>query len=512
MNLYSISPNNEKYKLPDKKDTIKEISRIMKICEINHNKNKKIVVVQGLGFVGSIMAAVVADCEINNRSPYFVIGIDLPTQESFWKIAMINSGRAPFNVGDPSVSDIFKRTVIEKKTLTTTWVKKVYKKADIIIVDINLDVIKLEKGNSRKFQVNFSAFKNAIKDIGLYMRPDSLILIETTVPPGTIKKIVLPIIKNCFKQRKIDVSKKSPLIAYSYERVMPGKKYISSVKNFWRTISGINELSLNLAEEFLSTIIDVKKYPLTRLKSTTATELAKILENSYRAVNIAFIYEWTLLAEDLGINLFEVIDSIRVRKGTHDNMMYPGFGVGGYCLPKDTFFAEWSSKEFFSRKVSLDLSLKALNINELMPHHTFQLLEKYYKGNIKGKVIIILGASYREEVDDTRNSPSIVLYDDIIKRGGVVYVHDPYAKKIIGRDDIKIYNNFEDLIKKANAIIFTVRHNFYKELSMEYLISLGKNLECIIDANNLLSDKKIKFLKSKKIRVLGVGKGHIEKL
>ena len=385
-----------------------------------------------------------------------------------------------------------------------------HSEADIIIVDINLDVIKPEIGRAEEGYADISNFKNAVEEIGKRMRTDVLLLIETTVPPGTVENIVMPTIEKCFVDRGIEPTKNPPLIAHSYERVMPGKDYVDSIKNIWRTFSATNDEATRKVKKFMSNIIDTKNYPLWELQRPTASELAKILENSYRAMNIAFIHEWTLFAEDIGINLFEVIDSIRVRKGTHDNMMYPGFGVGGYCLTKDPILAEWASKNIFKREKHLDFSVTAVNVNDLMPHHTFELLMEGMDGNIEGKKITILGASYRKDVDDTRNSPTITLYDDIKGAGGVPEVHDPYAKIMTQREDININSDLGSALEGASAVIFVAKHKVYEELPVKMLIAKLNKDACIIDAFDVLTDEKIRKLKKNHFNVLGVGKGHIK--
>lgn len=510
--VFSKSFNGKKFEIPDRERTEEERALIKEICKKQREKNKEIVVIQGLGFVGAVMAAVISDCEINDRIPYFVLGVDLPSEQSYWKIPTINAGQSPFKVEDPEIELIFNRAVNVKKNLKATWVKESYSEADIIIVDINLDVIKLDLGDSRKFEIQMDPFKAAIKDIGKYMNPKSLVLIESTIPPGTIEKIILPLINECFRERSIDLIQNPPLIAHSYERVMPGANYINSIKKIWRTFSAVNEIASRKTRMFLSNIIDTKEFPLMELQHTRASEFGKILENSYRAMNIAFIYEWTLFAEDIGINLFAVIDSIRVRKGTHDNMMYPGFGVGGYCLPKDTLLAEWASKELYHRDKELNFSLEAINVNDLMPHHTFELLQKGMGGDLKSKRVAILGASYRNDVGDTRNSPSIYLYDCIKYVGAYPIIHDPYSNFIEGRDDIRITKDINTTLKDAEGLVFTINHKQYVNISMNILIeNLSKN-SCIIDAFNVLDDNKILYLKQNGFKVLGVGKGHINNL
>jgi nucleotide sugar dehydrogenase len=509
---YSISPDKEKYLLPNDDRTKEEISKIVKLCDKERNNGKIIVAVQGLGFVGAIMAAVVADCEINGEHPYIVIGVDLPSEISYWKIGKINSGKSPFIVEDPEVKKIFNRTVIEKKNLIATWIMEVYSEADIIVIDINLDVIKEKNDLGQKIEVDLTSFKNAILDVGKRIKPKSLLIIETTVPPGTIQNIVEPIILNCFKERGIDPIKNPPLIAHSYERIMPGKHYINSVKEMWRSYSALNKEALTKTKEFLSSIIDTKNFPLSELNSTNASELGKVLENSYRAMNIAFINDWTLLAEDIGVNLFEVVNSIKVRKGTHDNMMFPGFGVGGYCLPKDPLFVEWASKTFFNRKQEFNLLRQSVIINDLMPHHTFELLKKGIGGNLKDKKIAILGASYRKDVDDTRNSPTLILYNDIKDAGGIPTVHDPYAELFQDHSEIIIEKNIEKTLHQASAVVFVVNHEQYENLKLDLLTSFLEKNACIIDAFNILSDEKIVYLKRNNFIVLGVGKGHIKDL
>ena len=496
--------------LPTEADNEHEISKIKEICALERDKGKEIVVVQGLGFVGSVVSAVIADSEVNGKIPYFVIGVDLSTSESIRKIIKINNGESPCKAADPEIKNIFNRAVKEKSNLIATWIKEAYSEADIIMVDINLDVVKNGYGNAENSDVNIESFKLAIRDIGTRMKPDSLILIETTVPPGTIEKIVKPIIEQCFLERLIDISINEPQIAHSYERVMPGKEYVNSIKKINRTFSGINKESSIRAKNFLSNFSDVENFPLRQLDRPVASELAKTLENAYRAMNIAFIHEWALYAEEVGVNLFEVVDSIRVRKGTHDNMRYPGFGVGGYCLTKDPILADWAYKNLFGKEKILNLSLEAINVNDLMPLHTFDLLLKGLNNKIKGRKISILGATYREDIDDTRESPSIILYDKIKEYGGLPVVHDPYAEKFEQRKDINIEPKLNLALTDTDAAVITVKHEEYLDMPMENFTTFFKRNRCVIDAFDVLTDSKISYLKEKGFTVYGVGKGHIK--
>jgi len=465
------------------------------------------IVVQGLGFVGLAMATVVANCIDDTGKPCFnVVGIDLP--ENIERINKINKGILPFKSEDNTFQPQLEKAVLINKNLFATTDPKYYQLADIVIVDIQLDIIKKEFGNSINCHLEKESFVKAIEILGENIKPNCLILIETTVPPGFCRHIVKPIIERKFIERNIDTKKYAPLIAHSYERVMPGKNYLNSIKYYYRTFSGIDKVSKNAANKFLSKVIDIENYPLREEDTTEATELAKILENTYRAVNIALIYEWTLLAEKMEVNLFSVIEGIRNRE-THKNIMNPGFGVGGYCLTKDPLLAYWSSKELYNSDFGLPLSIKAIDINDKMPLHTFDLIKKNI--NKKHFKVAILGVSYREDVGDTRYSPTEVLYKKLKEKNIYIAVHDPYLDSWEEVKDALFIKKLNQL-KDFDCIVFAVRHKIYMDLTINDLLNNIASGSLVIDANNILNDKKIISLLKNNINVLGVGKGHIIKL
>ena len=192
-------------------------------------------------------------------------------------------------------------------------------------------------------------------------------------------------------------------------------------------ISGINEESSTACKNFLEKVINTKKYPLFKLEKTRDCETSKILENSYRAVNIAFIDEWTKFANSIGVNLNKVIDGIKMRK-THSNIMRPGLGVGGYCLTKDPGFSKISSKYIFKKQNNFPLTLKSVLINKNMPHNSHNFIKK----NLPKKKykILMMGAAYRQDVDDLRYSPSIELFNLLKKNGHKVKIYDPNIQNL----------------------------------------------------------------------------------
>jgi UDP-N-acetyl-D-glucosamine dehydrogenase len=491
----SINPlNGKRYIIPD---VINDTSIIDEFVSRN---NKTVIAVQGLGFVGSVMSLVCANA-IDGE--YAVIGVDLPRRDTFWKIKSINEGLFPVIASDPKI-DEFYANAKQKGNFLATFDSYAYTKADVIIVDINLDVDKVSDfdGELKNFDVDLTAFKNAINAIGDNCKEDVLILIETTVPPGTSEKVAYPIIKECLFKRGLSVDKFK--LGHSYERVMPGPNYIDSIQNFYRVYSGIDKNSADSVEQFLKTIISAKDYPLTRLGSTNATEMAKVLENSYRAMNIAFTVEWSRFAEEAGVNLYEVVDAIRMRP-THRNLMYPGIGVGGYCLTKDPLLASWSRKNLFEAKEGLGQSIKGVQINDKMPLYAFRFLKKEIK-DLNGRKILLLGVSYRSDVGDTRYTPVEPFYNYLKEDGAKIILHDPYVR--FWEEVGVVVNESIDTIfeSELNIVVITTAHREYKD--SEYLIALllKKKELFIFDTVGLFTNSQIIQLSVKhKVRVVGRG-------
>jgi nucleotide sugar dehydrogenase len=210
---------------------------------------------------------------------------------------------------------------------------------------------------------------------------------------------------------------------------MPGPNYLDSVNAYWRAYAGINPESAERARAFLSKYVDTANYPLWRHKSTRAGEMAKLLENSYRAANIAFIEEWAMLAEEAGVDLFDVIASIKKRAGTHDNMMLPGLGVGGYCLTKDALLAAYGAERLLGIEAELPFSRRAILTNERMPLRAVEHIERHFNGRLSGKRAVLFGVTYRPGVADTRSSPSEIVARALSARGVDVRAYDPLVER-----------------------------------------------------------------------------------
>ena len=467
---------------------------------LNKNNNKKdVVVVQGLGFVGAVMSLVVSN---SSKKDYAVIGVD--RKESIEIIDNINNGIFPIKSSDPKIEEYYQNS-IKKGNFLATYDASAYSYASVIIVDINLDVQKNSdsKGNLNSFNVDLNPFKNAIRTIGKNCKEDVLVLVETTVPPGTCMKVVKPIIEEELRKRYLSVDKIK--IGHSYERVMPGPEYINSIKNFYRVYSGIDQNSALETEKFLKTIISTKEYPLTRLVNTNATEMAKVLENSYRAMNIAFAVEWSRYAEEAGVNLYEIVNAIRMRP-THSNLMYPGIGVGGYCLTKDPLLASWAKINHFNSDDNLEQSERGVKINDKMPHYAFDFMKKAFAlESIINKKILLLGVSYRSDVGDTRYSPVEPFYLNCVDSKAIVETHDPYVQ-YWEEINLKVSQDLDEKLDMSwDIIVFSAAHSEYKNPKVISKISKMSNVK-VLDTLGILKEKDIVELNKKnKVKVLGRG-------
>ena len=242
------------------------------------------------------MAAIVAELS-DERNPKVCYRHAAPQRAQFLEDPMLNDGVSPVKAEDPEVEPMIKRCVLEKKTLVATFTYDVLSLADVVIVDVQLDYAKKDLGNVRTGGVEMTALEESFEIIAKHIKPDALVLIETTVAPGTTEQVAFPAMRKTFRQRGIETD---PLLAHSYERVMPGRDYVASIRDFWRVCSGVNQEATDRVEKFLNEVLNTKKFPLTVLDRPIESETAKIMENSYRATILAFMDESSLLPKQTG--------------------------------------------------------------------------------------------------------------------------------------------------------------------------------------------------------------------
>jgi nucleotide sugar dehydrogenase len=290
--------------------------------------------------------------------------------------------------------------------------------------------------------------------------------------------------------------------------------------------------------KFLNEVLNTKKFPLTVMDRPIESETAKIVENSYRATILAFLDEWSLYAERNGVDLIKVIKAIKVRP-THSNIIFPGPGVGGYCLPKDGGLGVWSYKHIlgFDDKI-FKITPMAIDINDTRGMHVGQLTRDALRNMgrpVASADVLVLGAAYREDVGDTRYSGSEIVIRKLTEMGAEIRVHDPYVDHWwefeqqdsypdVGQSKARFFRNQEKLkdlrvekdlknaLKGAEAVIFAVRHQDYLKLTPQEVVKNIGQPAAIIDCFGILSDDDIRQYFLLGCEVKGLGRGHIQRI
>ena len=535
--ILSVCPNGEAFELPSEKDYDSEYRRVSDLVEEHRGLGREIVVVMGVGFVGAVMAGVVADAvDHNNQPTKFVIGMQRPSQRSYWKIPYLNRGIAPVEAEDPEVGKMIQRCVMDKKSLIATFTYDVLDLADTVVVDVQCDYHKETFGDVRQGHADIKALEDCLKIIGAKIQPHCMVLIETTVPPGTTEYVAYPIVKKEFERRGL--KDKEPLLAHSFERVMPGKNYVASVKDFWRVCSGINDKARLRVVDFLNEVLNTEKFPLTVLDRPIESETCKIVENSYRATILAFMHEWSVFSERNGVDIIKVLDAIKVRP-THSNIMFPGPGIGGYCLPKDGGLGFWAYHTLMGFEDNVfKITPTAIDINDTRALNAARLVRDALRA--MGKIVAaskvaLLGASYREDVGDTRYSGSEIIVRKLAEMGAELEVHDPYVKHwwefekqstypapdhSLGRffrnqehlAELKMQPDLKSVLHRADAVVLAVRHHTYLGLDPDEVVDLIGGPAAVIDCFGLLDDSQIRRYFELGCEVKGLGRGHVRRI
>ncbi|MBM4103631.1 MAG: GDP-mannose dehydrogenase [Planctomycetes bacterium] len=534
---YSISPTGEKFEIPAQSQYRDEFNRIQELVEKARTEGKEIVVVMGVGFVGAVMAAIIADTvdKKTGKPSKFVIGCQRPSPRSYWKIPLINRGQSPVKAEDPEVDPMISRCVLEKKTLAATYNSDCLALADCVVIDVQCDYTKSELGNMRTGTTEMKALEATMKVIGEKVQPDCLTLIETTVAPGTTEFVAWPIMKKAFSARGI---KSEPLLSHSFERVMPGKNYVSSIRDFWRVCSGCNAEARARVEKFLREVLNTEQFPLTVMDRPIESETTKIVENSYRATTLAFLDEWSMFAERNGVDLIKVINAIRMRP-THSNMIFPGPGIGGYCLPKDGGLGFWAYKHIlgFSDDI-FKMSTMAIDINDTRGLHVADLTRDALRNmgkQVAGASVLLCGASYRQDVADTRYSGSEIVVRKLTEMNAEMRIHDPYldhwfelenqdtypapghswSRFFRNQDELmntKVLKDLQTAIKGADAVILAVPHSPYLQLDPDKIVKWAGRPLAVIDCFGILDDNRIRRYFELGCEVKALGRGHIQRI
>jgi len=426
----------------------------------------KNITIIGAGFAGLSLAAAILD---KSKKNYKLTIIKKRNKEGSNKVKKINSGNFPLDLGDSKLQSLFKKY---KKKIKATINKSAIKKSDVVIFSINFDInLKSKKGNLNFFLKQLIPYFKLIGE-------NTLVIFQTTLPPGTCEKLIYPLLKKNLLKNLVDIKK--VFFSYSPERVTPGENVVESITKKPRIYAAIDKVSEKKCRNFLLDYVLSSKKNLDLLKDIKSAELSKIIENSYRATNIAFIHEWQRFADTFEIDLNKIVEVIRKRK-THQNIMKPGLGFGGYCLTKDPFMGQLSKEYFFKKKEKFLISNLAFKISKKMNSYAISKVTKSLKKENKKVHILIMGASYKSNVNDTRYSPSYDVFKELSKSKNKISVYDPKVK-YWKEAKIKCINKMPKLEKYDYLILI----NYYKAYDRINFIKLLELNTKIFDLGNTI--------------------------
>jgi UDP-N-acetyl-D-mannosaminuronic acid dehydrogenase len=442
---------------------------------------QRTIVVIGMGYVGIPAAALLADVPGHN-----VIGIQRRSRRSGWKIDWINSGKNPFEGDEPGMDELIARVVLEKKTLRVTDDFAICKDAGVILIDV-------QTPTTTERIPEYLSLRTVSAQAASYLQRGTLVVIESTVAPGTTEHVVKPILEEGSGLK----AGEDFYLAFSYERVMPGK-LLEYIIDFPRVVGGIDQESTRRAVELYRTIVRKEITPT----SVLTAELAKTMENAYRDVNIAFANEMARVCEAMGVDVYEIRELMNARHDRH--MHLAGAGVGGHCLPKDPWLLKFGVDTYSAYPVPMRLIALAREINDEMPHHladlTVRALAERGVG-LDGARIAVLGVAYLEDSDDTRNTPAIPLVKALQDTRATVVAHDPYVR---GLNGYELTRDLPMALKGADAAVIVTKHRQYYDLDLAWLKETMRT-PILVDGRNVF-DARVVAAAGFSYKAIGKGK------
>ncbi len=414
------------------------------------------ITIVGLGYVGLPLACLCAEKGHN------VYGFDIEKS----KIDLINQSQSP--IDDEYLINKLKN--LKNRIHATTSADECIPNSEVVIVCVPTPA---DRNNSP----DLTALMTAVSTISKSIKKGTLLVVESTIYPGTVEEVVIPILQ----KQKFDVYKDDILAAHCPERIDPGNRKWT-IEILPRVVGGVTKEAAKKAAEFYRSILDSEVLELSSVKAAEAT---KIMENTFRDVNIAFVNEMAQSFDKAGIDILEVIKGASTKPFAF-MPHYPGAGVGGHCIAQDPYYMIERGRQLgFNHK----FLILAREINNSMPHYTVELLENQLqklKKTIKGAKVGLLGLAYKANVDDIREGPAFEIINILKTKGADVFAFDPHVKK--GSN----VNDLDELFNKSDYIILATDHNEFKSMNLEKLRK--HKILAVIDGRNCLDREKIKSM------------------
>lgn len=442
----------------------------MMLTELKHAVDTKTAVIAqiGLGYVGLPVACMFA------KAGFRTVGVDTDAA----RVAILNRGGNPIEGKEPGLAELI-RSVIHAGQLHCTTDYDQLIGVDVVIIAVQTPV------DEEDHKPRYKHMLSALSELGPRLKEGALVILESTLAPGTIQQVLVPALEEASK----GTAGERFHIAHCPERVMPGR-LLRNITQMDRVIGvstpEVGEIIVALYKNIVDGTLDVT--------DILTAELVKTAENAYRDVQIAFANEVALVCETLGGDVWRVRELVNKSPGR--NMLLPGAGVGGHCIPKDPWLLIANAGD----KIEPSLIPTARSVNRSMPRHVTHLTESALQEagvSIKDAVIAVLGYSYLENSDDTRDTPSQSYIDLMNERCGELRIHDPFVPDYQGELD--------EVLKGADAAVILVAHDLYRQLDWQQKLALFRT-QVVIDARHVLSDDF--NTNGAIVRVLGKGKSH----
>jgi len=430
------------------------------------------VVIVGMGYVGIPVAALFAD-----KPGIKVTGIQRRSKRSGWKIDLINKGKSPIGGDEPGLDQLIFKTVKNGDLFVTDDITT-YEKADAIIITVQTPV-------DEKHQPKYVSLRQVLTDIGQQIQPGTLICLESTVAPGTTDNVVKPILE---QESGLKAGTDFNLV-FSYERVMVGR-LLHNLTNYSRIVGGFTPECAQRGIELYENIVSAPLYAT----DTLTAEISKVVENTYRDVNIAFANEVALICESLGVDVHDVrrfvnslpSDTSNPDANPYRNMHTPGAGVGGHCLPKDPWLLKYGLDTYGKIKFTPEIIVKSRLLNDSMPGHMKMLLiDALAERNLalSESNVTMLGFAFLENSDDSRNTPALPLFNLLRGECKQISIHDPHISEY---EDLPITADLVEALRDSDCVILVTKHKEYRELSLDQLHKYMRT-PVIIDGRNVFN-------------------------
>jgi UDP-N-acetyl-D-glucosamine dehydrogenase len=429
----------------------------MKEKLLNRIKNREIIVgVVGLGYVGLPLAVEKA------KAGFKTIGFDVQTN----KVKMVNEGHN--YIGDVVDNDL--SLLVKKGLLSATTDFTFIKEVDFIAICVPTPLDKHQ-------QPDISYIKSSSEEIAKYLKKETMVVLESTTYPGTTEELIKPILEKGSNLKCCE----DFYLGFSPERVDPGN-LIYKTKNTPKVVGAIGLDATEVIAEMYRAVLEGEVYTVS---SPAIAEMEKILENTYRNVNIGLVNELAILCNKMNINFWEVIDAAKT-KPYGFQAFYPGPGLGGHCIPLDPYYLSWKAREYGFHTSMIESSMM---VNDRMPEYCVERASKIlnsFKKALNGSKVLVLGVSYKQDIDDYRESPALRVIEELEKEGANILYYDPYVKEYryhgkVKKGEVELTGS---LIESVDIVIITTAHT-----SINYNL-IKQHAKMIFDTKNVMKNYK----------------------